>query len=285
MNTYNTTIDQAKKQEELEAIKAYHREWRLKNKEKLKEQSKAYYEKNKEQAKKSNKDWKQKNKERLEEYLAEYKIKNKEYIKEYHRAYRERNEEKLKEYHKNKRESNKELNKEQRKQRYAQNRDKIREQDRLYYQQNKERIKAQVKEYAKNNKDKINERTLKKLKTNKSFKLRCVLSTRIAKAIKDNNGKKSLKTQELLGCSVEHARLHIESLWLPGMSWDNYSLTGWHIDHIKPCASFDLTDIEEQKRCFHYTNLQPLWAKENRAKSSIHDGKMHHYPKSNPTEP
>ena len=51
------------------------------------------------------------------------------------------------------------------------------------------------------------------------------------------------------------------------VSWGNSSLEGWHIDHIRPCASFDLTDPEQQKQCFHYTNLQPLWAEDNLRKS------------------
>ena len=56
---------------------------------------------------------------------------------------------------------------------------------------------------------------------------------------------------------------YIEKLFVDGMSWDNYGPTGWHIDHIKPCASFDLTNQDEQRQCFHYTNLQPLWAADN----------------------
>jgi hypothetical protein len=51
------------------------------------------------------------------------------------------------------------------------------------------------------------------------------------------------------------------------MSWGNYGLHGWHVDHIIPCASFDLTDPEQQRQCFHYTNLQPLWAEDNLRKS------------------
>jgi len=47
------------------------------------------------------------------------------------------------------------------------------------------------------------------------------------------------------------------------MTWENHGFDGWHVDHIKPCTSFDLTDLEQQKQCFHYTNLQPLWKKEN----------------------
>ena len=52
------------------------------------------------------------------------------------------------------------------------------------------------------------------------------------------------------------------------MSWDNWSIKGWHIDHIRPCSSFDLSDPTQQKECFHYTNLQPLWASENLKKNN-----------------
>jgi hypothetical protein len=51
------------------------------------------------------------------------------------------------------------------------------------------------------------------------------------------------------------------------MTWQNYGYYGWHIDHIKPCASFDLRKPSEQRKCFHYSNLQPLWAKDNLQKS------------------
>jgi len=68
---------------------------------------------------------------------------------------------------------------------------------------------------------------------------------------------------KLVGCSIDQLKQHIEKQFKKGMSWDNWGIYGWHIDHIKPCASFDLTKESEQKKCFHYTNLQPLWAKEN----------------------
>jgi hypothetical protein len=59
----------------------------------------------------------------------------------------------------------------------------------------------------------------------------------------------------------------MESKFLPGMTWDNRGLRGWHIDHIVPCSFFDLANPEQQRKCFHYTNLQPLWAADNLRKS------------------
>ena len=73
-------------------------------------------------------------------------------------------------------------------------------------------------------------------------------------------------TFDLIGCSSEFLRNHLKSQFTEGMTWENYGYYGWHIDHIKPCASFDLSDIEQQKLCFHYSNLQPLWAKDNMKK-------------------
>ncbi len=71
-----------------------------------------------------------------------------------------------------------------------------------------------------------------------------------------------------LGCSPEELKKHLESQFLPDMSWGNYSLKGWHIDHIKPLASFDLTNQVEFREACHYTNLQPLWAEDNLSKGA-----------------
>lgn len=79
--------------------------------------------------------------------------------------------------------------------------------------------------------------------------------------------RKSAPTEILLGCKIAELRTWLEIHWLPGMSWDNYGLRGWHIDHKKPVASFDLSKSEDQRACFHHTNLQPLWAKDNISKS------------------
>jgi hypothetical protein len=78
---------------------------------------------------------------------------------------------------------------------------------------------------------------------------------------------------ELLGCAIEKVVKHIEAQFKEGMAWDNYGYYSWHIDHIKPCDAFDLTDpaqraAAQRAECFHYTNLQPLWAEDNLAKGA-----------------
>tara|TARA_R110002153_G_scaffold3119_1_gene14734 strand:+ start:172 stop:1005 length:834 start_codon:yes stop_codon:yes gene_type:complete len=119
--------------------------------------------------------------------------------------------------------------------------------------------------YSKKNKDdltiKRRQYVRKRRNEDESFKIKSNISRRIHHALNGQN--KSDSTTALLGCNYEHARAHIESQFTDGMSWSNWSMTGWHVDHIIPCASFDLTDPEQQRQCFHYTNLQPLWAIEN----------------------
>ncbi len=89
---------------------------------------------------------------------------------------------------------------------------------------------------------------------------------RLTDAIRRQKGAKTAKTTALVGCTWEFLMDHIESQFdkWPGMSWDN--MNQWHVDHIKACKHFDLTDEAQQRRCFHWSNLQPLWAKDNLAK-------------------
>lgn len=99
------------------------------------------------------------------------------------------------------------------------------------------------------------------------FKLRKVLCARLHDALKRNS--KSASTLELLGTTVEHLRQHLEAQFLPGMNWKNHGRGNdkWVVDHMMPCASFDLTQEDHQRQCFHWTNLQPLWDPDNREKS------------------
>lgn len=85
------------------------------------------------------------------------------------------------------------------------------------------------------------------------------------------NGKFQLakdKHRDNLGCSISYYKTYLESKFQEGMTWENYGVCGWHIDHIIPCTAFDLTDPEQIKKCFHYTNTQPLWAKDNAKKKN-----------------
>jgi len=85
--------------------------------------------------------------------------------------------------------------------------------------------------------------------------------------IKKGKERKPL-TMFLLGCTIAKLKKHFEKQFREGMCWDNYGVGGWEIDHIIPCSSFDLTKKSEQEKCFHYTNLQPLWVEENRIKGA-----------------
>lgn len=89
------------------------------------------------------------------------------------------------------------------------------------------------------------------------------LRIRLYSAIKNN--RKIYKTFDLLGCSIYEFKKYLEFRFTPEMTWENYGKV-WHIDHIRPCASFDLSKEENQKECFHYTNLQPLEAFKNLSK-------------------
>ena len=136
------------------------------------------------------------------------------------------------------------------------------EKNKKYKQKNKDRDRNQNKIYKKNNREKINQRFRNRYKNDLSFRITRNLRCRLRKAIKKNY--KYGSTLELLGCSIEFLKQYLESKFQPGMTWENYG--DWHIDHIKPCVSYNLADPEQQKICFHYTNLQPLWAKDNLSK-------------------
>ena len=96
-------------------------------------------------------------------------------------------------------------------------------------------------------------------------RLRSNLRTRLYSAINGNQKTGSAVCD--LGCTIDELKAYLEVLFRPGMTWDNWAFDGWHIDHIKPLVSFDLTDREQFLQACHYTNLQPLWAKENLSKS------------------
>lgn len=97
------------------------------------------------------------------------------------------------------------------------------------------------------------------------------LRHQLLRAVKPT-GAKPASALELLGCTIPEFRRYIEAKFLPGMTWDNWTTDGWHIDHIRPLASFDLTDPAHVAAACHYTNLQPLWAVDNLRKGDTWAG-------------
>lgn len=170
----------------------------------------------------------------VSKYMAEYTEKNKERIASF-----------LLEYRKN-------------------NREKARAHAAVYNKKNAERLRKQNRAYARNNRDKINKRRKKYLRENPTAKLACAARTRMAMAITAKGFTKKEKTADYLGCDWETFKQHLESQFDDGMTLSNHG--EWHIDHIVPLAS---AKTEKRLReLLHYTNTQPLWAKDNLTKGA-----------------
>lgn len=144
---------------------------------------------------------------------------------------------------------------------YKTNKEEITKKSLTYRTNNREEIALRQKEYASRNKKVRNKRQKYNLENNINFRLARVLRSRVYNAL--NGNAKPESTLKLLGCSIENFKSHLEFQFTKGMSWKTYGLYGWHIDHVKPCDAFDLSDPQQQKECFHYSNMQPLWAGDN----------------------
>ena len=137
-----------------------------------------------------------------------------------------------------------------------------------YYNQNKDKIVKRAVDWYNNNKDRAHERInlylCKKRNSDKIFRLTDNIRSLIGGSFKNHGFKKNSKTMQILGCTIQEFKLHIESQFKEGMSWDNRS--EWHIDHIMPLSMAKTED--EIIRLNHYKNLRPLWAHENLSKSN-----------------
>lgn len=189
------------------------------------------------------------------------KSKCKQCIKEYDLTYKTANKNKIQQY-------------------YIDNKERINKQSKTTYELNREHYIKKHTQYGKDNPEVRRKHTAKYLKSNPDyyktyrkhryhndpqFKLRVILGTRLNKALKTHS--KSTSILNLIGCSMDELKEHIEKQFTDVMSWENHGIY-WEIDHILPCDSFNLIDIEQQKQCFHYSNLQPLPKIDNRIKSN-----------------
>lgn len=142
-----------------------------------------------------------------------------------------------------------------------------------FYLNNKNEILAKNKEYYYANRDEIQTKNKiyydNRYNNDINFKLAHLLRVRLNEAIK--NDQKAGSAVKDLGCSIEELKVYLESKFQEGMTWDNHTINGWHIDHIRPLCSFNLEDEEELKSACHYTNLQPLWYNDNIAKGGKYE--------------
>ena len=151
-----------------------------------------------------------------------------------------------------------------------------------YYRENREKIIAYSKERYKadpepwckrstewqaNNRERVRELDKREYRTNHHLRIQYCCRGRIWRACKDQGVRPIGKVWDLLGCSSEEFRAHLERQFQEGMTWENHG--DWHMDHIVPCAHFDLKDPEQQKKCFIASNIQPLWKADHMKKRKV----------------
>jgi hypothetical protein len=162
--------------------------------------------------------------------------------------------------------------------RYAKRRAYMKEYLKKYYLKNIDTIRKRSKRWAEKNRDKTVEYKKKwrlsnpnyktnYFRTNLQGKLANQIRGYIRRALKYKKFTKDQTSKELLGITIPEFKIYLEKKFKHGMSWNNHGTFGWHIDHIIPLVNFDLTKKEERSMAFHYTNMQPLWAKENLIKN------------------
>lgn len=132
-----------------------------------------------------------------------------------------------------------------------------------WYSENREKHRKTSDKWLNKNREHCNQIIGNRLKNDETFHIMKVLRSRLKNVLKYQ--RKSQSTKEFLGCSPKELCLYLEKRFLPGMTWKNHGFgkDKWNVDHILPCAIFDFSDPVEQKQCFHYSNLQPLWQVDN----------------------
>jgi hypothetical protein len=128
----------------------------------------------------------------------------------------------------------------------------------------------EVARYTKRHAKRINAGRRARRKRDLAWAIRCNMASRLSMAVNDALGEKSAPTMKLVGCTSKFLVDYLEKLFLPGMTRNNYGNKDgcWVVDHIRPCKSFNLADPAQQRECFHYKNLQPLWHLDNSSKGA-----------------
>lgn len=201
-------------------------------------------------------------------YLQSYYKKHKKEIMQYKKKYRQENKEKIKKQQKKSQKKYYKTHKRKYYKKYFQqyylvHKEKLLKKIREYHQNHREKLRKYNKKYLQMHRKERN-KYIQKYFQNTTNRIVASLRTRVRQSLKRNS--KISTTMKLMGCSIQKLRKHLENQFKRGMTWNNYGYYGWHIDHIIPCSKFDLSKPKEQRKCFHYSNLQPLWATENLSK-------------------
>jgi hypothetical protein len=236
------------------------------NQERYQERSRKYQAENKEQITEKRKEYYEKKKDEIIQYQKQYREQNADKCKARQEKYRAEKKEWLYAKSKQARKDNPELyrakDKLARESRTPEQKARDAQKRKEWEQKNKHILYEKYRERKRKNRREFGAR---KMATDPAFRILKNLRSRIRVAIK---GVKSDTTENLLGCTIPEFKAYLESKFLPGMSWENYGKFGWHIDHIIPCAKFDLTTEEGQRACFIYTNQQPLFWQDNLKKGA-----------------
>lgn len=196
------------------------------------------------------------------DYQAEYRAKNKEAIKACTARWREENIDRVR-ASAEKRCASDEY-REYQKMYYQENKARLASAHRDYVEKNAEKIKAKKLEWQRINREKLNARKRERFASDPIFAMREKARNRIRFAIRRGGYSVKSSSQEILGCSWEHFKSHIEKQFKDGMSWGN--MEKWHLDHVVPLASAD--DMDSLLPLLRYENLAPLWAEENLKKGA-----------------
>ena len=239
--------------------KAYLKQYRIKNFQKLKMKAAEKYSKNRDAVLQKVREYQSipKNAARHKEMQKRRYNENPQKFADRCKKYREKNRDKLIQYSR---------------EYYSKNKSAMKEDFADYYRENIDNIKEYKKKYNSDNMPKILARNVEYVKRRKkvdlSFRLSIILRVRLSAAIRGNQ--KAGSAVQDLGCSIAYLKEYLESKFQPGMTWDNYGnkVGQWSIDHIMPLSKFDLTDREQFLKACHYTNLQPLWHLDNIKKSN-----------------
>jgi hypothetical protein len=152
--------------------------------------------------------------------------------------------------------------------------DRLRRRSSEYRKKNRELVLEKMRNHARKRvKDGRAAAYMREYQKRTEQRLKNAVRCRVWDALKRQSATK--RTRSLIGCSAEELIAHIESRFVSGMTWENMGASDgcWVIDHIRPLASFDLSEEAQQKQAFHYTNLQPLWWRDNIVKSSKYNGR------------